>query len=223
MLRRKTAASFLLINVFQVDIAAANGAAAVLIYPDPEQRSYPQNTPLYGHVSPQRPLSHQLLQLCSVLTRGFSCRSTWARGTPTPPASPPLIIPSSPQLSHPASQRSQRRPSPPVRPPFCYSKCVQLEVNLERNDAIDANRGSSSLFLGLSAVPNQLPTVALEEGCPRWFTGWEVRRTSPWRSTTCWSTGRSTTSLASSKGSSIPVRFTSEARSNVQTGGISFV
>uniref|UniRef100_H3D7Z0 Transferrin receptor 1b n=1 Tax=Tetraodon nigroviridis TaxID=99883 RepID=H3D7Z0_TETNG len=34
----------------QVANAAANGAAAVLIYPDPEQHTYRQNTPLYGHV-----------------------------------------------------------------------------------------------------------------------------------------------------------------------------
>lgn len=44
---------FLYLNVFQVDNAAAKGASAVLIYPDPEQHTYNQNTPLYGHVSLQ--------------------------------------------------------------------------------------------------------------------------------------------------------------------------
>lgn len=44
---------FLSINVFQVDNAAATGASAVLIYPDPEQHTYNQNTALYGHVSLQ--------------------------------------------------------------------------------------------------------------------------------------------------------------------------
>eukprot|EP00066_Takifugu_rubripes_P004679 XP_003968191.1 PREDICTED: transferrin receptor protein 1-like [Takifugu rubripes] len=34
----------------QVDNAAAKGASAVLIYPDPEQHSYRHDTPLYGHV-----------------------------------------------------------------------------------------------------------------------------------------------------------------------------
>lgn len=34
----------------QVDNAAAKGASAVLIYPDPEQHTYNQSTPLYGHV-----------------------------------------------------------------------------------------------------------------------------------------------------------------------------
>lgn len=53
MLRSKTDVLFLYLNVFQVDNAAAKGASAVLIYPDPEQHTYNQNTPLYGHVSLQ--------------------------------------------------------------------------------------------------------------------------------------------------------------------------
>lgn len=51
LLLSETAVSFLQMNVFQVANAAAKGAAAVLIYPDPEQHKYRHNTPLYGHVS----------------------------------------------------------------------------------------------------------------------------------------------------------------------------
>lgn len=56
----------------------------------------------------------------------FEFRSIWVRGTLTHLDSPLLTIPSSPQLGHLASQRSQHRPSLPKTPLLFYSKttCV---------------------------------------------------------------------------------------------------
>ena len=53
---------------FQVANAASKGAAAVLVYPDPQEYKYNNDTELFGHVSSNPPFS-----LCAGLGRTPVC------------------------------------------------------------------------------------------------------------------------------------------------------